>query len=637
VRKQHACFGRGTISFLYPRNRKILAYIRSHEGAHILCVANLSRQAQAVEIDLSDYRGAVPIELTGGAAFPPVGELPYLLTLPAYGFFWFKLTDEAEAPLWHTQPPEPLPEFVTLTARGGRIDPVMEGRELEALQRDVLPGFLPNQRWFAAKGTRLRRVGVTVLGSVEPGEQNKLLIVDVNTGDGPQRYFLPVTIQWGEQNLKFGAPKLSYTLAAVRYGPVLGALVDGSHDERFIGDLARAIRAGGETAVPGGRIVFTSNEAFRSLELDGEVRGVGVEQSNVSVIIADQAMLKVYKRLSEGEQPEIEVARFLTEEAGYANTPTYYGSVAFVPDKGEPMALAAAFGFVRNQGNAWDVTLDALERDLDEYTLLPHDDAGVLTVPEPGFSHPLDLAITLGRRTAELHAAFASKTRNAAFAAEKIKASDIRRWATDATREAKAVLAELQRSARELPPELAADVALLLDSRKTLLDRLAAMRGLAPSGLKTRIHGDYHLGQVLVAQDDVMIIDFEGEPQRGLEERRQKMSGLRDVAGMLRSFDYAAWSVIDRLRTRGGQVEPRVIARAFAWRDHAVAEFLDAYWPLAQDAGVAPDGETRDGLLQLLTMQKALYELDYETRNRPAWLSIPLRGLLDLIKPDEAA
>ncbi len=631
VRKQYAAFGRGTLSFLYPSNRKILAYVRSHDGERILCVANLSRQAQAVEIDLSEHRGAVPIELTGGAAFPPIGELPYLLTLPAYGFFWFRLTDEAEAPLWHAHTPQPLPEFVTLTAKGGRIDYALEGRELQTLERDVLTEFLPQQRWFAAKGSKLRKARVTSLGSIE-GEPNRLLIVSTDSGEGEQRYFLPVTILWGEQNLNFGAPKLSYTLARVRYGPVLGALIDGSHDERFVGSLARATQAGGTLAADGGSIAFHATQAFADLDISGDIRGVGVEQSNVSFIIGETAMLKIYKRLQEGDQPEIEVARFLTEEAGYANTPAYLGSAEYLPERGEPVSLAAAFGFVRNQGDAWGVILDALERHLDEYALLPHDEAGALTVPEPGFGFPLNLPGKLGLRTAELHAAFATPTDNAAFKAEPIKARDISRWAGQLIAEGKQAFADLDRVIG-LPEELRADVAMLLAARKPFLDHLAGLRKLAASGRKTRIHGDFHLGQVLVAQDDVVIIDFEGEPQRSLAERREKSSGLRDVAGMLRSFDYAVWSCIDRIRTRGGIVDQRVVSRALAWRDYAVGEFLSAYWPAAEAAGILPEPETRNSLLDLFVTQKAFYELRYEANNRPNWLSIPVRGLLELITP----
>jgi maltose alpha-D-glucosyltransferase/alpha-amylase len=413
---------------------------------------------------------------------------------------------------------------------------------------------------------------------------------------------------------------------------VLGALIDGSHDERFIGELARAMRGGGTLQVAGGRIRFTASQTFREIDIAGEIRGVGVEQSNVSVILGDAAMLKIYKRLSDGVQPEIEVARFLTEVARYTNTPAYLGSAEYLPDDGEPVALAAAFGFVRNQGDAWGVILDALERDLDEYALLPRDDAGALAGPEPGFSHPLDLAGLLGRRTAELHVAFAAPTRNAAFKAEPIRAGDIRRWAGELVAEGKRAFAELDRIVG-LPEELRADVAMLLAAKKPLLDRLAALRRLPASGRKTRIHGDFHLGQVLVAQDDAMIIDFEGEPQRSLAERREKSSGLRDVAGMLRSFDYAAWSAIDRIRVRGGAIEPRLMKRALTWRDHALRDFLSAYWPPMEEAGILPEPDTRKSLLDLFVKQKAFYELRYEANNRPAWLSIPVRGLLELIVP----
>ena len=255
VRKQHKAFGRGALQILYPRNRKILAYVRRTAEENILCVANLSRQAQAVEIDLSEFRGAVPVELMGGATFPPVGDLPYMLTLPAYGFFWFLLAPEADAPKWHVLAPDPLPEFVTLTAQGGRIDRALEGREMQNFERYALPEFLRHQRWYAGKGTKIRLTSAVSLGSIDGGP-NQLLVATAETDEGPQRYFLPVSTLWGEQNLTFGAPKLSYTLAKVRNGPHLGALIDACHDERFVADLIGAIRAGGETRADHGTLRF---------------------------------------------------------------------------------------------------------------------------------------------------------------------------------------------------------------------------------------------------------------------------------------------------------------------------------------------------------------------------------------------
>ncbi len=641
VRKQRKAFGRGALQLLYPRNRKILAYVRRFEDENILCVANLSRQAQAVEIDLSEFRGAVPIELMGGAPFPPVGDLPYMLTLPAYGFFWFLVAPEADAPQWHVVTPDPLPEFTTLTAPGGRIDRALEGRELANFERYALPDFLQHQRWYAGKSTTMQQASATLLGAV-PGEPNEILIATVETGDGPQRYFLPVSVLWGEQNLTFGAPKLSYTLAKVRAGANLGALIDACHDERFVGDLVRAIRADTETAAAGGTLRFSSTQAFRDLEPEEEVHAIGGEQSNVSVILGESAMLKMYRRLRQGEQPEIEVARFLTEVAGYKNTPPYYGSAEYRPDDAPPLGLAAVFGFVRNQGDAWGVILDALERHVDEFAFMPHDEAATAAgaagdaplppPPETEFPYPLTLGAILGKRTGELHAAFAVPTDDPAFAAEPVTSADIAHWVDRTLDETQRSLHALEQAMPTLPDDVREEAAALLDSRSALAERIEAVRGRAPTGVKTRIHGDFHLGQVLVAQHDVMIIDFEGEPQRDLAERREKTSPLVDVAGMLRSFDYVAWAALDRLLARHGQIDGAVHQLAAEWRDSATRDFLDAYSLAAEPGGFLPtEPNARSGLLDLFKIRKASYEIGYESANRPSWVPIPVRGLLDLL------
>jgi maltose alpha-D-glucosyltransferase/alpha-amylase len=637
VRKQHKAFGRGDFTILYPRNRKILAYIRRFGDERILCVANLSRQAQAVEIDLAECRGAVPIELTGGAAFPPIGDLPYMLTLPAYGFFWFLLAAEADAPRWHTPAPDPLPEFVTLTAPGGSLDRALAGHERQHLERDALPDFLARQRWFAGKGAAVRSVSLTPIGAL-PGQTNQLVLLNTGSSAEEQRYFMPLSVLWGEDHLRFGAPKLSYTLAKVRHGPNLGALLDASYDDRFIHDLIAAMHRGGDLPALNGSLRFDATAAFRELDLSGEVRSVGAEQSNVSVIVGETAMLKLYRRLRSGEQPEIEVARFLTEVAGFANTPAYLGSAVYARQDSEPMALAAAFAFVRNQGDAWGVLLEALDRDLYQFALLPRDETAGIPGEPTIFAHPLDLATVLGRRTAELHSAFATPTEDPAFAAEPVDSSDLARWVDAAQADSENALAQLESARSTLPEEAQASIAELLGSRQAIRDRLDSMRRLPASGLKTRIHGDYHLGQVLVAQDDVMIIDFEGEPQRNVAERREKTSPLRDVAGMFRSFDYAAWSALERVRATHGQIDPHVRARAFAWRDAAAQNFLSAYWPRAARGGLLPeDIEARRNLLELFLLQKAFYEIGYEAANRPTWLPIPVRGVLDLLSPERTS
>jgi maltose alpha-D-glucosyltransferase / alpha-amylase len=244
VRRQYKAFGRGDFRILYPRNRHILAYVRTFDGERILCLANLSRSAQAVELDLSEFKGQIPIELTSASAFPPIGDLPYLLTFTGYGTFWFRLATEAEAPSWHTHVPEPLPEFVTLALAGGQIERVFEGRERRALEGDVLGQFMPRQRWFGAKGDPVQRAEMTPLAPFAEGAGMLALVtVELERG-GRQRYFLPLGVLWGEDTVQFGAPKLSYTLARVRRGPNLGALIDACYDERLGIDLVARMRAG---------------------------------------------------------------------------------------------------------------------------------------------------------------------------------------------------------------------------------------------------------------------------------------------------------------------------------------------------------------------------------------------------------
>jgi len=396
---------------------------------------------------------------------------------------------------------------------------------------------------------------------------------------------------------------------------------------------------GGRTLTgPGGTARFEATAAFAEITELGEPRPLGVEQSNVSVSFSDKVILKIYRRLRAGRQPDVEVARFLTEVANYPNTPSYLGGVEIAGE--EPTTLAAAFACVSNQGDAGSNIVEALTRDLDEAQMRPH--AGdILPEPEPGegagFGFPLTIGGLLGQRTAELHRAFATPTDDPAFALEPLDADDLRRWSAEAAAEAARVMDRLQAARDELPPEVRDDAAGLIGDRAALMDALRAAGGAAASGSRSRIHGDYHLGQVLIAQADVAIIDFEGEPARSLAERRAKGSPLRDVAGMLRSFDYAAFMALENHRKAFGTVDDPARARAIAWRQRTSGEFLDAYRARAEGAANLPESrEAADALLRLFLLQKAVYEIGYELGNRPAWVGIPVRGVLDLLEAGSA-
>jgi maltose alpha-D-glucosyltransferase/alpha-amylase len=635
VRKSSPAFGRGTISFLYPRNRKVLAYLRQHEDESILCLFNLSRAAQAVELDLAAFKGRVPIEMTGRSAFPPIGELTYLLTLPAYGFFWFVLAEEAEAPAWHQPTPEPLPDFMTLVLTQGWRS-VTEGVQARQLQRKVLPAYLANQRWFAAKDRHIDSVALEPWEEISDDEGRAYLMaaVGINLAGGErQLYFLPLALGWAENYLRPGATQLSHTVAKIRRGSRLGALLDAAAEPEFADALLHRLQNACERDGEDGSIRYECTQRLRELELPAvhESRRPTTEQSNVSVVLGNEVVLKLYRRLQAGIQPEIEVSRFLTN-AGFANTPPYLGSIEHRGDGGEPVAIAVAFKFLANQGNGWDVLLGALDRYLEKHEIAAPTTETVVIEPRNEFS--LDLVWVLGQRTAEMHCAFASGTRDNAFRPEPVTEADMRRWTRHVIGQAKRAFAALKRARRVIAADdaAAAPIDELVKRHRDMTRRIEGLSKLSPSGFKMRHHGDYHLGQVLVAQNDIYVIDFEGEPLRPLKERRAKADPIRDVAGMLRSFDYAAGTALQRSLKRGLVQREAAEAAAFGWRDAAQEVFVRAYtetltacshWPTPSEETLAR--------LDLFLLEKVLYEISYEAGNRPAWVGIPVNGAIRLL------
>ena len=628
VRKRHAVFGRGEIDLLYPANRKVLAYVRRAKGAEagqpgdeaVLCVANLSRSAQAVEIDLSRYRGRVPVELIGQSPFPPVGDLPYLLTLPAYGFYWFVLADEKEAPVWHTPLPQVLPDFVTLTTRDGRLSTALAGREGRQFETTALPAFLSLQRWFAGKGMRAPRTALRQLGEISGGK-HLLAVADIEVDGEAQSYFMPLAAVWDEGALTL-SPRLPATLAKLRRQNVVGVLTDGTVDEEMSLALLEALRGNETVQGNGGTIAFRSAPALAEIPDPGEPRLLGAEQSNASIAFSDKLILKVYRRVHAGTQPDIEVARFLTDETDFDATPALLGTVSWHGADGDETVLAALSEYVPNQGDAWTWVLEALNREMEARELgTASEDDRPLTLGA------LDVGEMLGRRTAQLHKALASGT--GAFGTEPLDADGLARLVEESRAEAARYLDGLDPAA--LPDPVAQSLAAQVKARRDdVFERIGRAAGLAPSGAASRVHGDYHLGQVLVGQNDVVIIDFEGEPSRSLEERQAKSPALRDVAGMLRSFDYALWTALRR-RLEAGADPVQAMAQVGRWREATSGGFLTAYRAEIEGHPIAPEESFEAALLDLFLIRKCVYEIDYESRYRPGWAEIPLRGLLAIL------
>ncbi len=637
VCRQHRALGLGTLRFLYPGNRKVLAYLREHENDIVLCVANLARAAQSVELDLSRFKGRVPVELLGRSAFPPIGDLPYLLTLPSYGFYWFILPEQAEAPQWHETIPQPLPEFVTLVMRDS-MRSLTSGREGQELSTNVLPAFIGKQRWFAAKDDRIARAKLAVFGEVEHDRNAYLLLqaeLDFGSGGESQRYFIPLGLSWEEEAGTTSWPLTPFMLAKVRRAARLGAVYDALASDQFTLAMVEAMRRNLELSSPDGTTRFVSTEAMPEAGSSAqEIRRLTGEQSNSSVIIGDQAMLKVYRRLVAGEHPELEIARFLTQTAHYANTPPLLGSTEWVGKDGTKHALAVLTGFVRNQGDGWSFTLSYLDRVFDEMRLV---EAAEPVAPADRHAIYLEQIRTLGCRTAELHRAFALDTPDPAFTPEPISAADVKAWGEDVLRQADKAFGALDRARTATEGPLRESVDAVLARRNECLSAIRKLSSKKVHAHKTRIHGDYHLGQVLVVANDFFIIDFEGEPARSLAERRAKTTPLKDVAGMLRSIEYAAWAALFRLAEHEADPFAKVLPYALAWRQGVQEAFLRAYIETMGDCPSWPaDRAEADRLLNLFILDKALYEIGYEAANRPSWLRIPVAGLatvLDSLKP----
>jgi len=624
VRRNHPAFGRGSLRFLYPKNRKVLAYLREYRGETLLCVANVARSSQAVELDLSEFAGRVPIELNAGSPFPPIGELTYLLTLPPYGFYWFMLASEANHPAWHVPAPEPLPEYITIVLRGSLADALRASAA--SLEREALPLYLAKRRWFSAKDQTIKSTHMLYLARLLGGEREILLCeIEAHTERGASRWLLPLTMIWDDEPSAALPHRLA--LARVRHGRRVGLLTDAFAVPDFAHHMVDALASSARLETAEGEIAFLPTpERVADLRLprDAEVNWIGAEQSNSSLIVGDAVVLKMFRRVAGGEHPEAEMGRYLTAH-GFTRAPALLGEVVGTARDGTPFSLAIALAFVRNQGDAWAWTIDRLTRALEDLTV----QTASVDLQTPQLADCIALAAEIGRRLGEMHRILARPTDDPAFAPVRATAKDATRWCERAhglLEAAFEVLAACSEWQREEDAARAADV---LRHRKELL---AIARRLAHAGegsLMTRIHGDFHLGQVLVASGEAYIIDFEGEPARPLAERRAKSSPLRDAAGLLRSFDYAAAAIVEGENVSTAYV-PEERRNEFIARFHigVIRAFMSAY-------GAAMGGR-RDpanrALLDLFLIEKAAYEIGYEAANRPTWLRVPLAGLSRLMR-----
>ncbi len=651
LRKLFQVFGRGSLEFLHPENRKALAYIRdyqSEDGLHsetVLCVANLSRFAQPVSLDLSKFAGRQPVEMLGYVPFPPIDNTPYALTLAPYSFFWLELqpaAPQAETPVLISTPEEAAPTLTEGVATTASLANLLEGSGREMVH-DLLPEYLVQQRWFGGKSRTI--TSAEIASSIKLDDEFAIATVAVKYQDNSEEtYQLPLGIATSDaaEDLKANSSKAVFASLS-ESGAVL---YDASASEHFRQRLLQLfLRSEDGAEASEDEVAVSRSLFFDPAKLVGLPSRVGsAEQSNTSILFGNQAIMKLFRRLQPSKNPDVEICAFLTDVAHFDYIPPYLGEIHRVSD-GATLAFLQAFA--PNEGDGWAWFTEELNQYFELVANCPRPQSlgsspSFLQSGElPGEAREraglsIDAASVLGTRTAQMHLALATPTEDAAFAAEITGKDKLSADANRLLQQTEISLSALERTMPLLAEEAKEDARWLLENRDSVRARATVFTSMLPesAGRRIRIHGDYHLGQLLRSRHDFLIVDFEGEPARPLEERREKQSPLRDVAGMLRSYSYAAQSAADRYAQRRPDQAAALPTWATLWENAIGTAFLQAYREkIHETPGLIPQQDgAAEALLASFILEKCLYELLYELNNRPTWVHIPLSGLLAIVK-----
>jgi len=667
LRKRHPAFSRGTIEFLQPDNHRVLAFVRRTIGETmgetmeetLLVVANLSRFSQYAELDLSAFHGLTPVELFGRSPFPKIASACYGLTLGPHSFMWFSLMqDPAQLGRVRQAAPEgaqagaPVP----VLAIEGEWRSCLEGkakRELEGLLLDVLP----SRRWFAGKARTLRGIEIAEtipLGAVS-GAVLALLRVDYVEAES-EVYALPLAFvpdsdpERLERLRAEGTPLVARLESDPPEGS--GVLYDPFGDPRVAGELLMAVERGERFRGGSDELAATASPVFAEIRGEGDLEPAPLraEQSNTSVRFGDRLVLKLFRKLEPGVNPDLEIGRFLTDQTGFRHIPRVAGALEIRDRRHEPVTLGILQELIANEGDAWSYTLDALGRFFDRVNMSWGTGDAAANVPaEPLIALAqremsaddferigtyVPTVRLLGERTAELHIALASG-REKDFAPEPFSELYQRSLYDSMRSLTKKNLRLLRQCLDALPEAVRPAAEWVLAAEEPILERFRRLTSRKLAAERIRTHGDYHLGQVLYTGRDFVILDFEGEPARSLSERRLKRSPMRDVAGMLRSFQYAAYVALFEEVSSGvssPESGPALESWALYWERWVSAAFLQAYLERVRGARFLPaSAEEREILLDTFLLEKAIYELGYELNNRPGWVRIPLQGIRQIL------
>jgi maltose alpha-D-glucosyltransferase/alpha-amylase len=634
MRKNFKAFSRGSLEFLFPDNAKVLAFLRRYENETIVVVVNLSRFAQSAELDLSRFAGFVPMEVFSRNLFRPIKKSRYVITLGPHAHYWFALQAPTEGRRASKK------RLVPAINAPAELQTLLADAQRGPLEREILPNYIQSCRWFGSKARTFRHLKVIEQPAIlSDADAAQLWFVEVNYLDGPaETYALPVKIASGDaaRTVFQSAPHAIIARFAANEETIL---FDAIWDAKFRSRLFEAIA---RREIMKGRAGDLVGICGKMLETDPATVSVksqvlGGEQSNSSMLFDNRFFLKLYRKLEDGVNPDVEINRFLTEQASFANVPPFVGAIEYRRARGEPTVVCLLQSAVANEGDGWTLTLDAVgryyERVLGQKADLQNETAppGTLLDELIGGVYP-EKANLLGQRTSELHLALASCPDDPAFRPEPFNAMAQRSVYQSMRASLRRTFTLLEKKITDLPAAFrdeARDVLLaeteILAREKRLLDRRT-------NAAKIRIHGDYHLGQLLYTGKDFVILDFEGEPARALSERKLKRSALRDVAGMMRSFQYAAYSALWQPAMRSEDV-PFLERWADLWYRQMGSVFLQSYLSTAIDAIFIPqNSEDLQIMLEAYLLDKAVYEIGYELNHRPDWVVIPIRGIKHILK-----
>jgi maltose alpha-D-glucosyltransferase/alpha-amylase len=646
LRKRFLAFGRGTMEFLGPKNSRVLAFIREHGDERVLVVANLSRFSQCAELDLAKYKGSTPVELFGKTSFPAVREDAYVVTLGPHGFYWFSLERPGIAEERFSTPHLPLPSFECTD-----LEALLRSGELE----DALLVFLEGRPWFARRDRGIRVARVTDVFRLKSGTSTVFLaLVNVEYSDSDAEvYVLPLAFVPLERPPADGAVLAEVEVRVDEDAPPMhGALVDALEDSAAARTLLEAIASKEEAIGTTGKlqISMVGDVVLTESDLRSDPRKQEPEKESTTLRYDDRFVLKMFRRLDEGTRPELEIGRFLTSRESEL-VPRVEAWVDFVRPRAEPRTVAVLQRFVPHLETGWQFTLQELGRYYDRTLARPRDEpppplpsgSPLLLAVSQGVAPPvlvaqmignhLDTIAQLGRRVAELHLILGSAT-SAGFAAEPYSALDRRSKYQSLRNLSGRVLRHLREELARLAPTARREADAVLAGEAEILRRFEPLLRMKTGALRIRVHGDLHLGHVLYTGKDFVLTGIGGAREASFAARSRKRSPLRDLAEMIRSFDFAAMKLLlDPARVRENDVEA---ARpwAFHWSSWVSASFLGAYVAATEGAPFVPsDRDEFAELLDAFVLERALYQLKEQLDEHMGATSvaIPLLGIAHIL------